>query len=348
MAKISVIIPCYNVYNYLDDCFDSLTSQTIGIDNLEIIFINDASPDNTYDKLLEIEAKCPESVMVINLEHNMRQGGARNVGLSYATGEYVFFLDSDDFIAKDFFEELYNIAKDYDTDIIQFPFAHIVLENSKMTVLSYSHFSKIDGFFLVDTVEKRKRFLGDEILNYSSQSKFYKRTFLLENSARFIEGKVYEEPSFVYPLLLKGVRFYGYKEPKYFYRMNNPNSTLHSITHGKGKLYDHPYVQMSIFLALLEDIQLYETYKAEIDYYFVYTYFIETVYFSQVSNLFLGYDMLCVLKNTVLQYVPNYKTNVYLNRCTDAEKSILSLVDMDLSENEWEKIKEVFTTLQMS
>lgn len=88
MALISIIVPCYNVENYIDRCVSSLVSQTIGIENLEIILVNDASRDNTLFKLYEWEKKYPDSIMVITYDENIRQGGARNVGLSYATSDY--------------------------------------------------------------------------------------------------------------------------------------------------------------------------------------------------------------------------------------------------------------------
>ena len=108
MKKISVIIPCYNAQAYIPRCLHSIFSQTIGMETLEIILVNDASTDHTLDILLQFENKFPDSVIVVNLEQNIRQGGARNVGLSYASGEYVAFLDADDWIHPDFYSTLYS------------------------------------------------------------------------------------------------------------------------------------------------------------------------------------------------------------------------------------------------
>ena len=91
MKKVSVIIPCYNAVKWLPKCFVSLAEQTIGIDNLELIFVNDASTDEgaTWAMLSELERAYPESIMIIDLPQNRRQGGARNEALKYASGEYV-------------------------------------------------------------------------------------------------------------------------------------------------------------------------------------------------------------------------------------------------------------------
>ena len=85
MKKVSVIIPCYNAVKWLPKCFMSLVGQSIGIDNLELIFVNDASTDDgqTWNMLNEIEKAYPESIIIIDLPHNRRQGGARNEGYNY-------------------------------------------------------------------------------------------------------------------------------------------------------------------------------------------------------------------------------------------------------------------------
>ena len=114
MKKITVIVPCYNAVQWLPKCFVSLAEQTIGIEELEIIFVDDASTDKgqTWEMLQEFERAFPESIMIIHLEENMRQGGARNIALQYASGEYISFVDADDFVTKDFLEKVYEKAEE--------------------------------------------------------------------------------------------------------------------------------------------------------------------------------------------------------------------------------------------
>ena len=94
MKKVSVIIPCFNATKWLPKCFMSLVQQCIGIAQLELIFVDDASTDNgaTWQMLQEFERAFPESILILQLEENMRQGGARNIALQYATGEYIAFV----------------------------------------------------------------------------------------------------------------------------------------------------------------------------------------------------------------------------------------------------------------
>lgn len=104
--KISIIIPCYNVENLIDRCLTSIINQTIGLSHMEIILINDASTDNTLEKLKQWEQKYSDNIILITYNENLRQGGARNVGLTYATGDYIGFVDSDDWIEPNMYETL--------------------------------------------------------------------------------------------------------------------------------------------------------------------------------------------------------------------------------------------------
>ncbi len=110
MEKISVIIPCYNVVSYIDRCLSSVMEQSIGLENVEVICVDDASVDNTVEKLLVWEQTYPDSIIVVKSGKNGRQGTARNIGLTYASGDWVAFIDSDDWIEPDYLERLYEKA----------------------------------------------------------------------------------------------------------------------------------------------------------------------------------------------------------------------------------------------
>ena len=97
---ISIIIPCFNTAEYLPQCMASLEKQTIGFEKLQFIFVDDASTDEgkTWRCICEFEQRHPKEVVAIQLEKNMSQGGAKNVGISYAEAAYIGFVDSDDWI----------------------------------------------------------------------------------------------------------------------------------------------------------------------------------------------------------------------------------------------------------
>ena len=112
--KVSVIVPVFNVESYLNESLDSILNQTLK--DIEIICINDGSTDNSLD-ILETYSKKDKRIKIISKE-NEGQGVARNVGLDNAQGEYISFVDSDDFIKRDMLEKLYNKAENNDLDLV--------------------------------------------------------------------------------------------------------------------------------------------------------------------------------------------------------------------------------------
>ena len=116
MSKVSVIIPVYNVEPYLEKCLDSLINQTLK--DIEIICINDCSTDNSLNILEQFKNK-DERIKLINLKENKGAAAARNEGLKIAKGEYLGFVDPDDYVDLNFYEELYKKAKQDDADIVK-------------------------------------------------------------------------------------------------------------------------------------------------------------------------------------------------------------------------------------
>ena len=113
MTKLSVIIPVYNVEEYLNECLDSITNQTL--EGIEIICIDDGSTDNSPNLLKEYQKK-DQRIKIITKE-NGGQATARNLGIKEAHGEYIAFIDSDDFIEPEMLEKLYTKAKNNNLDI---------------------------------------------------------------------------------------------------------------------------------------------------------------------------------------------------------------------------------------
>ena len=113
MAKVSIIVPVYNVEKYLRKCLDSLINQTLK--DIEIICINDGSTDKSLEILEEYKNR--DSRIILLNQENSGQSIARNNGIKKATGEYIGFVDPDDWIDLDYYEKLYNAASTNDTDI---------------------------------------------------------------------------------------------------------------------------------------------------------------------------------------------------------------------------------------
>ena len=179
MAKVSIVIPCYNVENYLKECLDSVINQTLN--DIEIICINDGSTDSTGTMLNEY-AEIDKRIKVIHKE-NGGYGSAMNVGLDNATGEYIGIVEPDDYITLNMYESLYNIAVKNDSDIVK-----------SLFITNYQA-SKKNGFIeqnikFEDIPQKTFTILEyPEILIWhpSIWSAIYKNDFLKRNEIKFKE-----------------------------------------------------------------------------------------------------------------------------------------------------------------
>ncbi|MBE6816951.1 MAG: glycosyltransferase [Ruminococcaceae bacterium] len=123
MKKVSVIVPAYNVENHIAHCLTELVSQTL--DDIEIIVVNDGSKDNSKAVIEDFAARYPDKIKAFTIE-NRGAAGARNYGLEQATGEYIGFVDSDDFAEREMFEKMYHKAKETNSDIVSCGYYRIV------------------------------------------------------------------------------------------------------------------------------------------------------------------------------------------------------------------------------
>ena len=162
--KINVIIPCYNVEHYIDRCLASVVEQTIGLDKLEIICVNDASTDGTWNKLSAWKKRYPQTFMLINCPQNGAQGKARNIGLSHASGSYITFLDADDWLEKDAYERSYQAMKAYNCDIVRYGW---IRDNGTGNIWDTQVKQTGEDYLLViDSVQERRKFLATDIMDH--------------------------------------------------------------------------------------------------------------------------------------------------------------------------------------
>ncbi len=179
MAKVSVIVPVYNTEKYLPKCLDSLTSQTLS--DIEIICINDCSTDNSLAVLQEY-AKKDNRIKIIDFKENKGAAVARNTGIDAAMGEYIGFVDSDDFVDLDFYEKLYTKAKETSADVV------------KGANLMIHH---IDGSITVDKFNDKIR---KNKFHFFSQytTAIFSNNLIKQNNICFPEGMlVGEDPVFL-------------------------------------------------------------------------------------------------------------------------------------------------------
>jgi len=218
--KISVIIPVYNTSKYLENCLESLINQTLR--DIEIICIDDGSTDNSIDILKEFAIK--DNRIKILTQKNQGQSIARNAGIRVAKGEYIGFIDSDDWADVQMFEKLYNNAKTYDSDISM---CSITVYDEKTQQYSVSNpYMTLDLF--PETLENRA-FNYKDTLDFIFRicvvpwNKIYKREFL-SNDLFFVENLNFEDNVFNLQTIINAQKISLVKEPLVYYRLASDTS----------------------------------------------------------------------------------------------------------------------------
>ena len=222
--KVSIIIPVYKVEKFIHVCMKTLLAQTLK--DIEIILVDDGSPDNC-GKICDDYAKQDSRVKVIH-QPNGRQGKARNNGLSIASGEYIGFVDSDDWVDETMFEKMYERAKKTDADIVMCDYFRSVEFGEK----NLSHKSRIDKVFLEKEVfnvasfsrsPHRKAFFSLAVC----WNKIFKRDFAIKY-IKFPENVIFEDsvPMFVAFAMAKKISVID--EKFYYYRISNEQSSTKS------------------------------------------------------------------------------------------------------------------------
>ena len=232
MPEISVIVPVYNVEKYLSQCLESIINQTFS--DIEIICVNDGSTDNSRQILEEYKLK--DSRIIIEDKANGGLSSARNTGLKAAKGRVISFVDSDDWIAPDMLEKLYNDMVFYNTDI-SICAVHLYDEISKTVDDDdgYYNLSKFNRTFDNRAFSYRdtKPFLTD--ICVMAWNKLYRKSLIDKVNAKFPDGLIFEDGPFFYDLFFNTDRVSVVRDFLYYYRINRKGSI---VQNGGENLFD--------------------------------------------------------------------------------------------------------------
>lgn len=222
MVKVSIIVPVYNVEKYLAKCLDSLVSQSLK--EIEIVLVNDGSTDNSKKIIKSYQKKYPNLIQSIEIP-NGGVGNARNVGLKKAKGEYIGFVDSDDYVDQDMYLKMYQQAKKNHSDVVTCGY-YTVTGN----ILKEKRTEKVDGFD-ESVVENPDIIVKSTVFCWAH---IYKRDFLFKNHIEFTSHKVFEDLLFVYKTYRWANKISKVFEPLYFYVTRDDGT---SLTQGFSKKY---------------------------------------------------------------------------------------------------------------
>lgn len=243
--------------------------------------------------------------MAIQLAENMRQGGARNVALTYATGEYIAFVDADDFVREDFLKKAYEIARSTDADMVQFEYE---LYTERLGNVPSGRKIERESICL-ENIAQRKRFLVEEKITYGCWNKLYRRELIARAGVKYAEHVIYEEPLFVYPLLFFGKRFEIVPDVFYYYRQNL-TGTMRSDMKQLETLKMHAQVQLDVW-NFMKTTEFWQDYYEEIKLYFLHTYLYETLLFAAQREFSLPESFIRELTDTVKSEVSDYTSSQY-------------------------------------
>lgn len=255
-ALVSVIIPVYNVEEYLDEAMESVTRQTLS--DIEIICINDGSTDGSPEILRRYAAR-DERITIVDKE-NGGYGIGMNIGLEMARGEYIGILEPDDYLPLNMFEDLYQIAKKNDLDFVKADFYRFTTDKKTGNVcMEYNHLDKSRENYGVVINPTEKPFVTRFIMN--TWSGIYKRDFIEEHHIRHntTPGASFQDNGFFWQTMIYAKRVMFIDKPYYRNRRDNPNSSVNSRqkVYALNIEYDHIY---DIFMRP-ENAQLWECFK---------------------------------------------------------------------------------------
>ena len=296
MAKVSVIVPFYNSEKYLKRCLDSLVRQTLK--DIEIIMVNDGSTDNGPDIVKSYMSD--DRIRIIDKE-NGGQASARNLGLTVASGDYIIFIDSDDYVESDLCEKLYDaILKGFD----------IVVSDYYMVDGNEKKYNKISSCL------EGEISLRDYLLTtVCPWNKIYKKSFLLDNNFRFPEGIIYEYYASIPTIVNYNPKVY-YLPLAFVNYIHTEVSTMRSDEY-KEK-YENIFIATNYLYEHLCDSEYQDELEYLISYHFLYLGSLNFYRFDK-------YEQLDKIADFMKNKFPKWNKNKYVQKMSFKEKVLMRL-----------------------
>lgn len=314
--KLSIIVPVYNMAsdNKLTYCLDSLINQTI--DDYEIIAVDDASTDNSLEILKEYKEKYPEKFSYIASEVNTHQGGAKNKGLKAAKGDWVGFIDSDDWITPDYYETMIKKAEETGADLVGCDFSLVNEHTFEVGTVQANGKESQSG--ILDT-DKRKSLVLD---GGSLCLKIYRRERIINDGLWFPENIFYEDNAVGNSYLVMANHYEYMPLPMYYYYQHS-SSTVHTVDMKRCE------DRMQAARLMMEEAHkrgYYDEVKEELEYKFIILFYLNTVfsYVRETKNPKASF----VKKagEELIKTVPDYENNKYFKqRISEEEKRMVKM-----------------------
>ena len=303
MIKVSIIVPVYNVEQYIEKCLETLVNQTLK--EIEIIIVNDGSTDGTKKKIEKFILAYPEKIKYLE-KTNGGLSDARNYGIPSASGKYIGFVDSDDYVELNMFEEMYKKAEEENSDMVECDF-----------IWEYPNKQKIDTGRIYEN--KKEAFLYARVVAWN---KLIRRETLEKANIKFPKGLRYEDTEFFYKLLpsLNKISFVKIPMVHYIQRSNSIANTQNERVKEIFEIWEN------IFKFYKEN-NLYEDYKNEIEY--TYTRFLlcsSLLRIVKVGDKNIRKELEKKTWEELNKNFPNWKENPILKKEKGAKNTYMKVV----------------------
>ena len=289
MPKVSVIVPIYNVEKYLEKCINSLLSQTL--EDIQIILVNDGSKDNSGNIAKEYEKNNKNRIIYVEKE-NGGLSDARNYGLKYATGDFIAFLDSDDYIEKNAYEEMYNKAIEENADYVECDF-----------IWEFPNKIRIDKQY---PYKNKKEMLS--FVRVVAWNKLIKRQLITDNNLEFPKGLRYEDVEFTYKLI-PFLNKFAYVDKPFIHYVQREGS----IANVQNERTAEIFTVLDNVIEFYKKNNIYEKYRDELEYnYARYLLCSSLKRMCKIKDKTIKEKLLTESWERLNSNFPNWKENVIL------------------------------------
>lgn len=311
--KLSIIVPVYNMASdhKLEYCLDSLVNQTV--EDYEIIAVDDCSTDNSMEILKEYERRFPEKFRAVHSEVNRHQGGAKNIGLRMAKGEWIGFIDSDDWIRPDMYERLIERAKSTGADLAGCDYCLTDVHSMEVGQIVHNNKKSQSGIL---NKEKRASLILD---GGSLVVKIFRRSMIMEKELWFPEDIFYEDNALGNSYLVLAKHFEYIEEPMYYYYQHD-TSTVHTIS---PKRCEDRMEAGRLMLAEAKRHGYFEELRPELEYSFTLLFYVNTLFTYMAGVGKTKYGFVKAVGKEMKETFPEFEKNSYYQERTHAEEKKL-------------------------
>lgn len=313
MREISVIVPVYNVEQYLDKCLQSLQKQNF--DSYEVILVDDGSTDSSR-KVAEHYANSYSEIFTLVCQENKGLSGARNTGMGYAKGKYLCFVDSDDYVEENFLRKLYESMKENDADLVFCAFRSVDEQGNTIRNIFEHGFEEGTSYALVDRTDLL-------LTQNAAWNKLYKKEIIDKYNLQFTPGVWYEDLRFVKKYMLFASKFAYCNSVLYNYLIRQG-----SIMNSMGSKRNVEIIDaLDEVMQFYKEQQVLEKYFDEIEFLAI-----DHMYISTLVRLLRAKDkeQFRIVNKAFLERFPSYKNNKYIVSLETNRKITFAMLNMRL------------------